>query len=82
MGADPQDHRQIKVHIEIVHSLPTMDNQEMSSDFPPEVRIFLAELGEAVKEYLERQRRERVIDGTGGSEGDRDESSGILPGER
>ena len=58
-----------------------MDAQEKPTNFPPEVRIFLAELGEAVKEYLEQQRRERNKDGTGEAEGGRDESSGIFPGE-
>ena len=67
-------------------SIAAHDGYERKTpDFPPEVRIFLAELGEAVKEYLEKRRRGGVGDDRGEAgedgDGDRDESSGILPGE-
>ena len=83
LGGDPQHHRRIQVCIEIAQSLPTMDTKEKTPDFPSEVRIFLAELGEAVKEYLEKRRRGGVGDdrGEAGEDGDRDESSGILQDE-
>ena len=49
---------------------------------PPEVRAFLAEVGEVVREYLEAKRRSGTIMADTNDEGAHDDESGrILPGE-
>ena len=87
LGGDPKQHRRSQARIEIAQFLATMDAKEKSPDYPLEVRMFLAELGEAVQEYLEQRRG----DGTGDCRsevtkegvvaGVRDESGGIFSGE-
>ena len=87
LGGDSKQHRRSQARIEIAQFLATMDTKEKSPDYPLEVRMFLAELGEAVQEYLEQKRgdgtgdcrsevtKERVVAGV------RDESGGIFSGE-
>ena len=87
LGGDPKQDRRNQARIEISQFLATMDTNEKSPDYPLEVRMFLAELGEAVQEYLEQRRG----DGTGDCSGEvmtdgvvagvRDESGGIFSGE-
>lgn len=58
-----------------------MNTKKGQQKLPPDLRVFLAEVGEAVKEYLETKHKEsRRIQGTpeDGEEGD--ESSRLLSG--
>ena len=87
LGRDPKQHRWSQARIEIAQFLATMDTKEKSPDYPLEVRMFLAELGEAVQEYLEQRRGDGMGDCSGEVMTDgviagvRGESGGIFSGE-
>lgn len=87
LGEDPKQHRRSQARIEIAQFLATMDTKEISPNYPLEVRMFLAELGEAVQEYLEQRRGDGMDDCSGEVMTDgvvagvRDESGGIFSGE-
>ncbi len=51
------------------------------ADIPPNLRVFLMEVGEAVKEHLAKKRSEtRTMDTTPGGDGAEHESSRVLSG--
>lgn len=59
-----------------------MDSEKRQQELPPELRVFLAEVGEAVKELLETKHKESRRMQEKMKEGDqKNESSRILPGQ-
>ena len=59
-----------------------MESKRRQQELPPELRVFLAEIGEAVKEILETKHKESRKMQKSLKEGDeKNESSWILPGQ-
>ena len=59
-----------------------MNAQRKQQELPPDLRVFLTEVGAAVKEYLETKHREsRKIEALSKEGEENDESSRLLPGQ-